>query len=124
MPPLPRLLITLGDVAGIGPEIVARAWPELCALAQPVVVGDSTWLRQGIELAGGGARVAAIQRVDEAEASPEVMPCLPATKQDLSGVRVGEVSAAAGRAAYDWLCRAIDETLAGHADGLVTAPLH
>jgi 4-hydroxythreonine-4-phosphate dehydrogenase len=39
-------------------------------------------------------------------------------------VSVGQVSAAAGRAAYDFLVRAIDETLAGRADGIVTAPLH
>src|ERR1043166_4373444 len=36
----PRLLITLGDVAGIGPEIVAKAWGELQAICEPVVVGD------------------------------------------------------------------------------------
>jgi 4-hydroxythreonine-4-phosphate dehydrogenase len=34
------------------------------------------------------------------------------------------VSAAAGRAAYDFLCTAIDRTMAGEADGIVTAPLH
>ena len=36
----PRLLLTLGDVAGIGPEIVARGWPELVKRGLPVVVGD------------------------------------------------------------------------------------
>ena len=46
MSPLPRLLITLGDVAGIGPEIVARAWPHLPALCRPVVVGDPLWLER------------------------------------------------------------------------------
>jgi 4-hydroxythreonine-4-phosphate dehydrogenase len=39
-------------------------------------------------------------------------------------VQPGRVSAPAGRAAYDFLCRAIDLTLAGAADGIVTAPLH
>ena len=42
---LPRLLITLGDVAGIGPEIIARGWPDLLPLCRPVVVGDPGWLR-------------------------------------------------------------------------------
>ena len=50
---LPRLLITLGDVAGIGPEIVARAWPQLFAHCRPVVVGDPGWLRRGLDLVGG-----------------------------------------------------------------------
>ena len=49
----PRLLITMGDVAGVGPEIVARAWPELVAIGRPVVVGDLGWLTRGLELVGG-----------------------------------------------------------------------
>jgi 4-hydroxythreonine-4-phosphate dehydrogenase len=95
----PTLLITLGDVAGIGPEIVARAWPELTAHCQPTVVGDPARLPAGV-------------------------PCVNPSAADLSGVRPGAVSAAAGRAAYDWLVYAIDECRAGRADGIVTCPLH
>src|SRR4029077_1008426 len=53
-----------------------------------------------------------------------VLACLVGSKADLSGVRWGRVDAAAGQAAYDFLCRAIDLTLAGEADGIVTCPLH
>jgi len=96
---LPKLLITLGDVAGIGPEIVAKAWPQLHEYCQPVVIGDPARLPAGL---------------------PVVNP----SSADLSGVKLGEVSAEAGKAAYDWLCYAIDECLAGRADGIVTCPLH
>src|SRR5215475_5756761 len=57
---LPLLLITLGDVAGIGPEIVARAWPELLPLCRPVVVGDVQALRGAIDLVGSPAAVEAV----------------------------------------------------------------
>jgi 4-hydroxythreonine-4-phosphate dehydrogenase len=97
--PLPKLLITLGDVAGIGPEIVAKGWASLTEHCQPVVVGDPTRL-------------------------PANIPTVNPSSADLSGVKLGQVSAAAGRAAYDWLCYAIDECLAGRADGIVTCPLH
>ena len=96
---LPKLLITLGDVAGIGPEVVAKAWPRLAEYCQPVVVGDSQFL-------------------------PRDIPCVNPSTADLSGVTPGTVHAAAGRAAYDWLVYAIDECLAGRADGIVTCPLH
>ena len=46
----PRLLITMGDVAGVGPEIIAKAWPSLNDLCQPVVVGDPDCLRQAVKL--------------------------------------------------------------------------
>jgi 4-hydroxythreonine-4-phosphate dehydrogenase len=49
---------------------------------------------------------------------------LPATAEDLKNVQPGQITAAGGKAAYDFLCSAIDLTLAGRADGIVTAPLH
>jgi 4-hydroxythreonine-4-phosphate dehydrogenase len=122
--PLPRLLLTLGDVAGIGPEIIARAWPDLLPLCRPAIVGDPLWVRRGLELIGSPARVYVIARPTEAKPDVDVLPCLPGSDQDLHAVEPGRVSAAAGRAAYDFLCRAIDWTMAGDADGIVTAPLH
>ncbi len=121
---LPRLLITLGDVAGVGPEIVARAWPHLLPLCRPLIVGDPLWVRRGLEQIGSPARVRVVAHVAEAEPDAEVLPCLPGSEQDLRAVEPGRVGAAAGRAAYDFLCRAIDLTMAGDADGIVTAPLH
>jgi 4-hydroxythreonine-4-phosphate dehydrogenase len=122
----PRLLLTMGDVAGIGPEIIARAWPELHALCRPIVVGDPRWLRRALQLVESAERIVieVSRPLDGAEPSPEVVPCLNGSRQDLSGVTPGRVSAEAGRAAYDFLCTAIDLVLAKQADGIVTAPLH
>lgn len=96
---LPRILITLGDVAGIGPEIVAKAWPKIATVCDPVLVGHPTFVPKGI-------------------------PCINPSRVDLTFVRSGEVTAEAGRAAYDWLCYAIDECLVRRADAVVTCPLH
>jgi 4-hydroxythreonine-4-phosphate dehydrogenase len=120
----PRLLITLGDVAGIGPEVVARAWPKCVELAAPVVVGDADWVRRGIEQAKVKAVAWPVREVEEAKPSGHIIPVLPASQADLFGVKPGRVSAEAGRAAYDFLVTAIDLTLAGRAAGIVTCPLH
>src|SRR5947209_2411255 len=107
----PRLLITMGDVAGVGPEIIARAWPELVALGRPVVVGDPGWLRRALDLVGSTAAVRILRHPEDlSEATAAEIPCLAGSDQDLSRVAPGRVSAAAGRAAYDFLCRAIDLT--------------
>src|SRR5438309_2102499 len=127
----PRLLITMGDVAGIGPEIIAKAWPSLNDLCRPVVVGDPNWLRRALVQVKSSATVREIRDFPsledfgslEREVEPKI-PCLRAGDQELSRVEPGKVSAAAGRAAYDFLCAAITHTLAGAADGIVTAPLH
>ena len=120
----PRLLFTLGDVAGIGPEVVAKAWPDLHAVCRPVVVGDLGWMRRALEEAGSAARVVEVRDVATAEPAVDRVPVLPASDQDLRHVTPGRVCAQAGREAYDFLCAAIDRTRAGEADGIVTAPLH
>jgi 4-hydroxythreonine-4-phosphate dehydrogenase len=121
---LPRILITMGDVAGIGPEVIARAWPALLDLCRPVVVGDLGWMGQALDLVRSPARAVGVREPADREAMPDLVPCLPGSSQHLEGVEPGRVSAAAGRAAYDFLCRAIDLTLERRADAIVTAPLH
>jgi 4-hydroxythreonine-4-phosphate dehydrogenase len=120
----PWLLFTMGDVAGIGPEIIAKAWPELNRVCRPVIVGDHGWLGRALNLVSVKAAVRPVREPGEVEPADDLIPCLPATDGDLSRVQPGHVDAAAGKAAYDFLCRAIDLTLSGAADGIVTAPLH
>jgi 4-hydroxythreonine-4-phosphate dehydrogenase len=121
---LPRLLITMGDVAGIGPEIIARAWPELLRHSRPVVVGDANWLRRAIAATRGSTRVVEVQTPEHGRLEAGVIPCLPGSKVALSDVAAGKVSPAAGQAAYDFLVTAIELVKSGHADGIVTCPLH
>jgi 4-hydroxythreonine-4-phosphate dehydrogenase len=120
----PRLLFTLGDVAGIGPEIIARAWPNLLDVCQPIVVGDPAWVQRALTLTHSAAQVCPVRHLQDANPTAERVPCLIASTQNLDQVQPGRVSAAAGKAAYDFLCAAIDQALAGTADGIVTAPLH
>jgi 4-hydroxythreonine-4-phosphate dehydrogenase len=110
----------MGDVAGVGPEIIAAGWPHVLSHCRPVVVGDPAWLRRAVKAVGARLDVAPA----DAPPSAEVVPCLRATGADLTAVEWGRVTAEGGRAAYDFLCAAIDRTLAGEADGIVTAPLH
>src|SRR5260370_24404342 len=123
----PRLLIPMGNVAGIGPEIIAKAWPALNDLCRPIVGGDPEWMRRALELVKSSGRDLICREIRDprdAEPDSQTIPCLSASDQDLRQVEPGRVSAAAGKAAYDFLCAAIDQTLAGAADGIVTAPLH
>ena len=47
----------MGDVAGVGPEVIAKAWPELHAFCRPVVVGDPAWMRRAFALTHTAADV-------------------------------------------------------------------
>jgi 4-hydroxythreonine-4-phosphate dehydrogenase len=114
----------MGDVAGIGPEIIARGWPALQAVCLPIVVGDLERLEWALRLTGSTARVEPINDLSAANPSSVAVPCLSGSSADLSKVVPGKVCAEAGLAAYEFLCTAIDCTLAGEANGIVTAPLH
>ena len=121
---LPRLLFTMGDVAGVGPEILAKAWPELVALCAPIVVGDVGWMRWALKLVGGRGTVQEIRTPDAAQPGADVIPVLQGTAEPLDTIEPGQMGAAGGKGAYDFLCAAIDWTMRKEADGIVTLPLH
>src|SRR5439155_19528692 len=93
-------------------------------LCRPVVVGDLAWMERAVALTQTDVSVRRVAHPGELESTPKVMPCLVGSNANLDDVQPGRVSAAAGQAAYDYLCTAIDLTLARAADGIVTAPLH
>ena len=121
----PLVALTMGDVAGVGPELIARVWgdPAFWAMARPVVVGDSGVMRRAVDLVGTRAEVVPIRDPEQARPGAGSIPCLDATGQDLSGVVAGRIDARAGRAAADFLETAIDLALAGRVDAIVTLPL-
>ena len=118
--------MTLGDVAGIGPEVTARAAvdPRVKAVCRPFVIGDARVFRRAVETAGVGLAVEERTTLGEAVAATGEgrvgiwNPCGP-----LPEVAAGEVSGVAGRAAHDWLVAAADAALAGQIEAITTAPL-
>jgi 4-hydroxythreonine-4-phosphate dehydrogenase len=120
----PRLCVTMGDVAGVGPEIIAKAWPVMRTFCRPVIVGNADWMRRALKIVNATTTVREIDDIDEAAAVDDELLCLGGSDVDLGEVVSGSVNGAAGKAAFDFLCKAIDLTMAGRAAGIVTAPLH
>jgi 4-hydroxythreonine-4-phosphate dehydrogenase len=119
-----KLLITMGDVAGVGPEIIAKAWPALNKICRPIVVGDPEWMKKAILLLNPSLDIETITDPGKASPNSNKISCLKIPTADLSDVAKCKISAKAGQAAHDFLINAIDLTLAGFADGIVTCPLH
>ncbi len=122
----PRIALTLGDPAGIGPEIVAGAWadPAVHECCRPVAVGHPEILRRAVALRGTGAEVVPVDSPNEAEPQPRLIPCLACGAADVLDVVPGTIDARAGQAAYDAVVRAARLALAGEVDAITTAPLH
>ncbi|MBE7939980.1 MULTISPECIES: 4-hydroxythreonine-4-phosphate dehydrogenase PdxA [Ramlibacter] len=121
------LAITQGDVAGIGPEIIAHAFLDGRETAGCFVAGDLGALRRGARVvAGAGAALPVVEIESPAEAlamPPRCIPVLPVAPLDVLPP-LGQVSAQAGRAAAQAVTWAARAALRGEIAGLVTAPLH
>lgn len=125
-PRRPIIGITLGDVAGIGPEILVRAWrsPRLHGSCRPLVIGDVEVLRREVKRQNTSLNVRAIGGVDELTTDPDRIDCLPASDVNVARLEPGRAHAAAGRAACDFLIKAIDLALDRSIDAIVTLPLN
>lgn len=119
--PAPRLLaLTMGDAAGIGPEIIARHFQSEKP-SDLIVVGDLAQMKRAIRLIG--ANIEAVESGGPGHAKPGTIPVFPAGQlpEDLP---YGQVNAEAGALAYRAILKAIDWARAGTVAGIVTAPIH
>ena len=127
----PLLAVTLGDVAGVGPESIVGAWaePSMHERCQAVVLGHPEVVRRAAELLvsvgrlTGPPEVVVVDAPEDARSSPEVIPCLPSGAGDVLAVPPGAVDKRTGQAAYECVVRATELALAGRVEGIVTAPL-
>lgn len=115
--PSPRpLVLTMGEPAGVGPEIIAKAWSALRDGQPFAVLGDTRLLsNQGVPVAGVLA---------PADASQVFRNALPVLNQPAPApVRIGRPDPVNAGVVADWIERGVDLVLSGEASGLVTAPI-
>ena len=123
--PRPIVGITMGDAAGIGPEIILKAMavPEVYEISRPLVVGDARRLRKAGQIVGSKLSIHPIQKPEEASfrlGEVDVVD-LPVVPEDLP---FGKLSGAAGDAAFKFIQRAVELAMAGRIDAICTAPLN
>ncbi|NNN29361.1 4-hydroxythreonine-4-phosphate dehydrogenase PdxA [Streptomyces sp. S3(2020)] len=123
--PLPLIAVTMGDGAGIGPEVIVPALlhPDTLGRCRPVVIGDAERLRQAAAILGVDCAIATVTTPDEAEFTTGRinvidLGLLPA---DLPW---GELSPVAGEGAYQYIRVAADLAMKGDVQGICTAPLN
>ena len=118
------IAITMGDPAGIGPEVImkALALPGTQAICHALVIGDANRLRRAGQIAGVALEVDALNDARDADFSSKAVQCLD-LKLVPDDLPFGRVSAAAGEAAYRYIEKAVQVVQAGFAQAICTAPL-
>jgi 4-phospho-D-threonate 3-dehydrogenase / 4-phospho-D-erythronate 3-dehydrogenase len=121
----PIIAITMGDAAGVGPEIIMKALSHVTIYerSRPLVIGDAARLRQAGQITGVPLDVRVVAQPSEGTFRHGTVDCidLALVPQDLPW---GRLSAVAGHAAFQYIERAVALAVKGKVDAICTAPLN
>jgi 4-phospho-D-threonate 3-dehydrogenase / 4-phospho-D-erythronate 3-dehydrogenase len=119
----PLIAVTMGDPAGIGPEIIARTFDEGGFQNRAIVIGDAGILERAARLLDLGLRANAVVEPEDARFEPGTVDVISET--ELPGdLPFGELDARAGDAAFRYVERATELASAGRVTAIATAPLN
>ncbi len=125
----PVLAITMGDPAGVGPEVTVKALAErdLYAISKPLVIGDAGVLKEAAKVTGVDVTINVVADPGAAQYAPNApmtVDVLDLRNVSAGGWGWGKLSAESGRAALEYIYRAMELTDSGRAAGIVTAPIN
>jgi 4-hydroxythreonine-4-phosphate dehydrogenase len=122
----PVLGITMGDPAGVGPEIILMALTheDVQGECRPLVIGDLDTMQAAAEIVGFTGEVIPVPEVDAARFADDTVEILDMQNVDLDRLVRRQVDAMAGQAAYEYVNKAIDLALDEEIAAIVTAPLN
>ena len=122
----PIILIPMGDPAGIGPEIAAKALAreETLQRARCVVVGDRQVMEQAVRIVDLPLTIHTINEPEEGRFEERVINLIDLANVDMGQFKRGEISAMCGRAAYEYIATSISLANAGKAAAVSTTPIN
>ncbi len=123
--PSPRIAVTMGDAAGVGPEIVVATLldPAIASSCRAIVIGDVRRLRQAAAILSRDVEIVRVDHLADAAYRPGRIDVLDPelVPEDLPW---GTLSAAAGHAAFEYVRIACDLANRGEVEAICTAPLN
>src|SRR3989442_2161895 len=121
---LPRIAISTGDPAGIGPEVTLKAAldPRVNKVCRPLMVGDRGALEAHAAACGLAPNLRSVARAADATWNDGALPLVERRQFKPGELHIGAIAAPHGEAALDSAKTAIDAALAGEVDAVVAAP--
>lgn len=122
----PIIAIPLGDPAGIGPEIVVKALAneQVKNSARCVVVGSRKVVENAYDITGERFKTNVIDDPTKGDYSEGVLNLVDVDNIDMEKLEIGKVSGMCGKAAYEYIAKSIELTMAGKADAVSTTPIN
>lgn len=122
----PIIAVTMGDPAGIGPEIVAKSIADKATfdVARCIVIGDKKVMEKAIEIVGADLKVNVIDSPADGDYSYGVLNMIDLDNIDMSRFEYGKINAMCGQAAFDYIKKSIEITMDKQADAVATTPIN
>ena len=124
MKPPPLLALTIGDPAGIGPEIALRILRDVPRTARLLIIGDEDTLEAAQALTDDPVFLPAVDEPEEIAALPGAVARWRGSTRPSAPSPHGVIAAPAGAACHAWVMQAADLALTGRVAGIVTGPIH
>jgi len=120
------IAVPMGDPAGIGPEIVVKALadPAVRESAVCVVVGDRSVIEAAMDICSVELEIHEVTSAGDFCDSPGIMNLINLGNIDAKTLVYGKVSGDCGRAAFEYIAKAIDLAMSGRADAVATTPIN
>ncbi|AGB41143.1 4-hydroxythreonine-4-phosphate dehydrogenase [Halobacteroides halobius DSM 5150] len=118
------IAITMGDPAGIGPEIVVKALNDssIQKKAKLILIGDKKTLEQALEITEVGLDINIIQKIGDYK--KEVINLIDLANVKVDKLEIGTIQGMCGQAAYEYIKEASRLALAGKVDAIATGPIN
>lgn len=122
----PIIAVTMGDPAGIGPEIVAKSIADKATydVARCIVIGDKKVMEKAIEIVGADLKVNVVESPADGDYSYGVLNMIDLDNIDMSRFEYGKINAMYGQAAFDYIKKSIEITMDKQADAVATTPIN
>ena len=122
----PLLAITMGDAAGIGPEVTAKALQDewVYRHTRPLVVGSAAAMNDALALTGAEGAVRVVHSPEDARGDYGAIEVLDIENLDYARISYGQLSPAAGKAAVEWILRAGELAAQRRVQAIATAPIN
>jgi len=122
----PILGLTMGDPAGIGPEVIAKAvaMPAVRRLCRPLVIGSPAVMERTVRSLRLPLRVTVVRGHGDAVSGRSILPVLDPLERPLGRFRMGAVSKHTGAASAAYIVKAVRLAQLGCLDAIVTGPIN
>ena len=122
----PLIAVTMGDPAGVGPELVAKVIEseDVRAVCRPVVFGDPDVMQKAVELTKSRLEIKEIQSPAEASNEPSIMNIIPSGLLGEAELIPGKLGAAYGKSAAETCSDTVDAAKDGKISAIVSTPFN